>query len=145
MKEQGSALILLIAGIFMLVILVVIASLYLSRISLIGNTGNSEEGGSVNVTTAIDQAGSIATKADLKAMQVALEVYFAENGSYPNSLQELSSGGYLNEGTDLDSYTYQLCGSTKALLYTNSKPYQGISVDVNGSQNLQGDNPPSCD
>ncbi len=144
MKERGSALIFLIAGVFMLAILVMITSLYLSRISSIGNFNESETGEPTNVTSAIDEASSVAVKADLKSTQVALEAYFAENGKYPNSLQELSSGGYLNEGTYLNSYTYQLCDNTKALLYINSPPYQGISVDVNGSQNLQGDNPPPC-
>ena len=146
MREQGSALILLIAGIFMLVILVALTSLYLSRISLVLNPSKSENGESATVTSTIDQASSVAIKTDLKSIQTSLEIYLSEHGSYPNSLEELNSGGYINQGVDINSFSYQICNSNKnsVLVYKDSSPYPGFILSSGASRDLQEGSQPVC-
>ena len=148
MGSKGFVLISIIAATLFLVFLVVTMGFYLSRsTSLVTlNQDGSDNNEPVKITDPIDMANSVATQADLKSIQVGIEIYNSEFGAYPNSLQELRSGGYLNEGLNISSYTYQLCDSSgsKALLYKNSAPYQGIILDIKGLQNVSGDSPPTC-
>ena len=148
MREKGFVLISVIAATLFLVFLTVTMGFYLSRsTSLVNlNQDGSENDGPAKITDPIDMANSVATQANLKGIQVGLEVYYAEFGAYPNSLQELTSGGYLNEGLNISNYNYQLCNGSgsKALLYSNSPPYQGIVLDFGGPQNVSGNSPPTC-
>lgn len=148
MRENGFILISIIAATLFLVFLTVTMGFYLSRsTSLVTlNQDGSDNDGPVKITDPINMANSVAIQADLKSIQVGIEIYNSEFGKYPNSLQELRSGGYLNEGLNISSYNYQLCDSSgsKALLYKNSTPYQGIVLDFDGSQSVSGDSPPTC-
>ncbi len=148
MSEKGSILISVIAATFFLVFLTVTMGFYLSRsTSLVNlNPDGSDNEGPTKITDPIDKANSVATQSDLKSIQVGIEIYNSEFGEYPNSLQELRSGGYLNDGLSISSYTYRLCDSSgsKALLYKNTAPYQGIILDIKGPQNVSGDSPPTC-
>ena len=146
MGSSGSMLISLIGGVFFLVILSVGSIVLLSRYTQIGVNPLNNKKENVSITDPIDRATSVSIKAELKSIQVGLEVYYAEIGAYPNSLQDLSSGGYLNQGVNISNYNYQLCDSTgsKALLYNNSSPYPVIILVFNGQQSVQGDSPPIC-
>jgi len=148
MREKGSILISVIAATLFLVFLVVTMGFYLPRYTSLGtlNQDGSDNDGPVNITDPINMANSVATQADLKSIQVGIEIYNSEFGAYPNSLQELRTRGYLNEGLNISSYNYQLCDSSgsKALLYKNSAPYQGIVLGFNGPQNVSGESPPTC-
>ena len=148
MSSKGFVLISIIAATLFLVLLVVTMGFYLSRsTSLVNlNPDGSDNDGPANITDPIDMANSVATQSDLKSIQVGIEIYNSEFGEYPNSLQELRFGGYLNDGLSISSYTYRLCDSSgsKALLYKNTAPYQGIILDIKGPQNVSGDSPPTC-
>ena len=148
MGSKGFVLISIIAATLFLVFLMATMGFYLNRsTSLVNlNQDGSENNEPENITDTINSASSVATQADLKSIQVGIEIYNSEFGEYPNSLQELRSGGYLNEGLNISSYTYKLCNSSgsKALLYKNSAPYPGIILDIKGPQNVSDDSPPTC-
>ena len=148
MIDKGSILISVIVATLFLVFLVVNIGLFLPRYTSLRlpTQNESEDTGSVNITDPINQAQSVAIQANLKSIQVGLEIYYSEFGSYPNSLQELSSGGYLNQGVNISNYNYLLCDNigSKALLYNNSSPYPGVILGFNGQQSVQGDSPPIC-
>lgn len=144
MGSRGSMLISLIGGVFFLVILVIGSIILLPRYTQIGVDPLNNQGDNASITTPIDMATSVANQADLKSIQVGLEVYFAENGAYPNSLQELNSFGYLNPDLDLSSYSYQVCDSsgTKVILYSTTGSNQGVVINQGAAQNTQ--TKPSC-
>ena len=137
-------LISLISGVFFLVILTVLALTLLPRYTQLGTNELTNQEGSGKITDPINMAADVATKADLKSIQVGLEAYFAENGAYPNSLEEASSGGYLNPNINLSNFSYQVCdpSGTKIVLYSTGSSAQGIVVDQGLVQNIQGR--PSC-
>ncbi len=107
MKEHGSALLLLILGVLVLVVLVVSVNFLLPKYTSVPslNTNGAADNNSESITAPIDQAKSAADQANLKATETALESYFAENGRYPSSLSSLD----LSLNTSV--YNYQLCGS----------------------------------
>lgn len=144
MGSRGSMMISLIAGVFFLVILTVGSLILLPRYTQIGVNplNNPEE--TKSITAPIDTATFVATQANLNSIQVGLGAYFAEMGIYPNSLQEISSAGYLNPNINLSNYTYQVCGSsgTKVILYSTNNSNQGMVINQGVVQNTQ--SKPSC-
>ena len=144
MKSQGSMLIYLISGVFFLVILTVFSLILLPRYTQLGTNELTNLEGSGKITDPINMAAAVATQADLKSIQSGLEAYFAENGAYPNTLEEASGGGYLNPNINLSNFSYQVCdpSGTKIVLYSTGSSAQGIVVEQGLVQNIQGR--PSC-
>lgn len=87
------------------IFLLVVFSIVLPACSsgLVGFSGISDKGGETDPETekAFEEATSQAEIAACKANRVSIknytEMYAAENGEYPGSLQELVSAGYLDK------------------------------------------------
>ena len=144
MGSRGSMLIPLIGGMFFLVILSVGSITLLSRYTQIGIGPLFSQEETAIITTPIDTATSVAIQANLKSIRLGLEAYFAENGTYPNSLQELGSLGYTTQNTNLSEYIYQICdsGVTKIILYSTTDYNQGVIINQGIVQRTQ--SKPSC-
>jgi hypothetical protein len=79
--------------------------------SVNGNPDNSQN-------SASNQTLSIKEQIDLRSAQTALTIYFSENETYPFSLDELVSQGYLNElGSGI---SYRRCSNVSATLTASS-------------------------
>lgn len=79
--------------------------------------------------------------ADIKQVQLALELYFDANGNYPTTLAALTTGGHIPVvpqdplGTSI-SYTYAALGSGT----TCSSYHLGASLEEASNPALKGDN-----
>jgi len=77
-----------------------------NSLNIFTNTGNNQDTDSAVGTSsdsktnyygnAINQAKDAKMMADLKGIQTALELYYYENGSYPEELSILTQEGYLS-------------------------------------------------
>ncbi|MEX0617126.1 MAG: hypothetical protein WD231_04985 [Candidatus Woykebacteria bacterium] len=123
---RGSALISLLAAVFILVLLIVTFNFLLPKYFPLGilNSNNSS-----SVTSPIDKANVLSDQANLTAVETSLQVYFSENGRYPNSLDELRESGQLQ--VDTSKYTYQTCEveGTKVIIFSISSN-QGILLNA---------------
>ena len=144
MGSRGSMMISLISGVFFLVILTVGSLVLLPRYTQIGVNPLNNQEETKSITGPIDMATSVATQANLNSIQLGLEAYFAKVGTYPSSLQELGSSGYLNPNINLSNYDYQVCGSsgTKVILYSTNNSNQGVVINKGVVQSTQ--SKPSC-
>ena len=66
-------------------------------------------------TQPIETANTVAGKANLQAIAAKLNVYYVENGKYPDSLNELEP-----DSQDFSVFTYQLCSQEKAIIKLDS-------------------------
>src|SRR3989344_6727534 len=96
MSERGSLLVgLMMAGVILsFTIIVVIYSLprystNLNSVATNSAAGTSEEGVGGTPADLINQANSVKIQADLKSIQTSMLAYYAEQGAYPSSLEEL--------------------------------------------------------
>lgn len=144
MGSRGSMLISLIGGVFFLVVLSVGSIILLPRYTQIGVGPLTDGEQNTSIITPIDNATSVAIQSDLKSIQIGLEAYFAENGTYPNSLQELESSGYTTQNTNPNKYIYQICDSsgTKIIIYSTTDSNQGIVINQGIVQRTK--SKPSC-
>ena len=71
---------------------------------------------SENTTTKpIETAKTVQGQANLNAIAQKLNVFYVENGRYPNNLSELGS-----DGQDFSVFEYSLCGIDKAIIKLGS-------------------------
>ena len=91
---------------------------------------------------AIKQANKIKVQADLTTIQTSIMAYFADQGAYPNSLQELDS--YMGIQTDTANIIYTYCSVGSATIYHNSTGYPGYIFNEGQTSPSNGSSPPSC-
>jgi len=72
-------------------------------------------GGSGNPKQSVNEAETVAAKANLDAISKKLNVYYIENAKYPDNLNELGP-----DAQDFSVFEYQLCGSDKAIVKLGS-------------------------
>ena len=65
----------------------------------------------------------VKTQVDLMNIQTSLAIYFSEYGYYPVGLQELLTGGYLNE-IDLNGFIYQRCDGDTVVVTSGSSGFK---------------------
>ena len=68
-----------------------------------------------NTTQPIETANTVSGKANLQAITTKLNVYYVENGKYPDSLNELQP-----DSQDFSVFTYQSCSQEKAVIKLGS-------------------------
>ena len=148
MNERGFLLVgLIMAGVILSFAVVVVIysfprySTDLNSAATDALTQNSDAGGGTPAD-AIKQANKIKVQADLKSIQTSMMAYFAEQGVYPNSLQELNS--YMGVQADTTSIMYISCSQTSVILYHNSSDYPGYIFTEGQSSPSNGSSPPSC-
>src|SRR3990167_7451343 len=110
MNQKGGLLVgIIIVTLLILPLLVVLNFGYLGSIGKSLNPSNSNENNSqAGVSGLLGQAQQVKVQANLKAVATALEVYYADLGSYPTSLAEI--GDYLS-GTDISNILYTQCSA----------------------------------
>ena len=146
MNERGFLLVgLMMAGVILsFAIVVVIYSLprYSTDLGYIATNSASSNSGGGTPTDLINQANSVKIQADLKSIQTSMIAYYAEQGTYPSSLQELNS--YMEIQTDTTNIMYVTCSVGSIVLYHNSSGYPGYIFNEGQSSPLNGSSPPSC-
>jgi len=133
MSERGSLLIgLIMSGVILSFALVVVIysfprySTDLNSAATDALTQNSDADGGTPAD-AIKQANKIKVQADLKSIQTSMMIYFAEQGSYPNSLEELIS--YMGSNDNTVGMKYLKCSDQGVAIYHNSSGYPGYIFD----------------
>lgn len=122
MNDRGALLVSLLAASLIMVSMFVVLNLTILRSSnILTNTG-SDGGGASNP---IEEASNIKIQAELKSVLVALNTYYAEQGSYPDDLAEL--GSYTN--TSATGVVYTKCSSSSVVFYYNGANYPGYKID----------------
>ncbi|OGY25672.1 MAG: hypothetical protein A2Z11_04420 [Candidatus Woykebacteria bacterium RBG_16_43_9] len=149
MSERGSLLVgLMMAGVILsFTIIVVIYSLprySTDRNSVATNSaaGTSEDGVGGTPADLINQANSVKIQADLKSIQTQMIAYYAEQGVYPNSLEDLTS--FMGTQATASKITYISCSDQSALLYHDSSGYPGFVFNHEEVTPSKGSPPPSC-
>jgi hypothetical protein len=99
----------------LLIAVLAIAFLVVKEFDLYGKNGG-------NVKTPINNAASVQSASNLNALAAKLNLYYTENGRYPNALTDIDS-----YGLDLNAFEYQLCSSNKA--FVKSGPNSSILID----------------
>ena len=142
MSQKGGLLVgIIIVTLLILPLLVVLNFGYLGSIGKVFGPSNSNGNNSqAGVSGLLGQAQQVKVQANLKAVSTALEVYYADLGSYPTSLAEL--GDYLS-GTDTSDILYVRCSSSSAIVYHNSENYPGYILGGNSPKPTNG-SMPSC-
>ena len=142
MNQKGGLLVgIIIVTLLILPLLVVLNFGYLGFIGKSLNPSNSNENNSqAGVSGLLGQAQQVKVQANLKAVATALEVYYADLGSYPTSLAEI--GDYLS-GTDISNILYTQCSASSAVVYHNSENYPGYILGENSPKPTSG-SIPSC-
>jgi type II secretory pathway pseudopilin PulG len=95
-----------IIGLLLAVLL--IAFLAVKQFELFGKTGG-------NIKNPITNAASVQTNANLNALATKLDLYFTENGRYPDSLSDIDS-----YGLNINSFEYKFCGSNRVVIKSGS-------------------------
>lgn len=84
-----------------------------------GTDNEHESSTPSNLTNPVTEAQDAAMKAELKNIQVALEHYYSENGSYPEDITMLVNGGYLQSiDINMAILEYQLVDQDNYILST---------------------------
>jgi type II secretion system protein G len=65
-----------------------------------------------------DKGKKSACKSDLKAVEVAAEAFYAQNGSYPASIDALVTAKFLREAPSAADYTVNYTAATGAVTTT---------------------------
>ena len=86
----------------------IVAFLAVDRFEMLG-------GSSGNPKQSVNEAETVATKANLDAIAKKLNVYYIENGKYPADLNELGP-----DAQDFSVFQYQLCSNDKAIIKLGS-------------------------
>lgn len=148
MNERGSLLVGLMMGGVILSFAIVVVIYSLPRYSTDLNsaatdslTQNSDSGGGTPAD-AIKQANNIKVQADLKSLQTSMMAFYAEQGVYPASLQELAS--FMGLQIDTANIVYTYCSDNSVVVYHNSEGYQGYVFTEGQSSPSNGSSPPSC-
>jgi len=71
-----------------------------------------------NPKQSVEKATNVATQANLKAVTTKLNVYYVENGTYPDSLDKLGA-----DSQDFSIFEYEFCNPDKAIIKLNSSSY----------------------
>ena len=71
-----------------------------------------------NPKQSVEKATNVTTQANLKAVTTKLNVYYVENGAYPDSLDKLEA-----DSQDFSIFEYELCNPDKAIIKLNSSSY----------------------
>ncbi|MDP2671003.1 MAG: hypothetical protein Q8P13_00875 [bacterium] len=115
-----------VLGIFSLLVgVVLIAFLATNQLGQTSKAGGAKE----TVATAI----SIKNKANLKILATKLNLYFSENGVYPQTLKEIDSAGL-----DLTTFQYAFCSPNSVIIKTgneNTVLKNGDNFSLNQSAN----------
>ncbi len=146
MNERGFLLVgLMMAGVILsFAIVVVIYSLprYSTDLGSVATNSASSNSGGGTPTDLINQANSVKIQADLKSIQTSMMTHFAEQGVYPNSLQELNS--FMGIRADTANIMYVTCSVGSVILYHNSSGYPGYIFNEGQSSPSKGSSPPAC-
>ena len=81
-------------------------------------------------------------KLKVRTIQTSMMAYYAEQGVYPSSIQELNSF----MGTQLENtpFVYIFCLIDSVVIYHNSADYPGYIFNDGQSTSTNGSSPPSC-
>ena len=104
-------------------------------------TQNSDSGGGTPAD-AIKQANKIKVQADLKSLQTSMMAFYAEQGAYPSSIQELNS--FMGTQLENTQIVYVFCSISSVVIYHNSADYPGYIFSDGQSTLTNGASPPSC-
>jgi hypothetical protein len=91
--------------------------------------------GSIAGQDPMQAAATAQELAELKNIQVALAVHYAEYGVYPATLDELVASGALN--ADISKYTYTLCQSGSSAVVVGSS--QAILIEHDQTTSISPD------
>jgi hypothetical protein len=140
MNERGGLLVGLVMAVFIVSIGFFVVLFAMPRFS----TDQTDLGGSNDgtITGPLKQAESVKIKADLKAISTNLMAYYAEQGSYPTSLADLSSS--MGVSIDTTNIIYEKCSNTSVSFYYDSPSYPGYIHDSTQVRSVNDDSPPSC-
>jgi len=84
-------------------------------IALIATKEFTSFGKGSNPKQTVNNAAAVKNNANLSALATKLNIYFAENGRYPDSLSQVDS-----YGLDLNAFEYEICNPTKAFIKSSS-------------------------
>ncbi len=105
----------------------------------------------VSLNTARSKARDTQRVADLRQLQLALEMYFDDNGSYPDSLSSLSPTYINNVPVDPstgNAYAYNNCGTNNTNYTLGAdleNDHSALDTDVDTATcDLTGQTPSSC-
>jgi hypothetical protein len=84
-------------------------------IALIATKEFTSFGKGTNPKQTVNNAAAVKNNANLSALTTKLNIYFAENGRYPDNLSQVDS-----YGLDLNVFEYEICGSTKVVIKSGS-------------------------
>ena len=142
MNQKGGILVGVIAvSLLIIPLLVVLNFNYLGSLGDRFTTGGEqEEGSSSGPAGLINQAEQTKVQADLRTISVGITAYYAERGTFPSSLQNVSE--YLGN-SDKTNIVYVKCSGSSALIYHNSENYPGYILGSSGQTPTSGEIP-SC-
>jgi len=150
MDERGSLLIGLLFSGVILATLLIFVTVALPRYTTFpsipgtnkttGSNNSASTGGGGSPTALINQAESVKIQADLKALSTQMMAYYTQQGTYPDSLEELGSFG----DTNSSNINYVKCSEESVVFYHNSTGYPGYTFQYGQATSVGGENPPSC-
>jgi hypothetical protein len=84
-------------------------------IALIATKEFTSFGKGTNPKQTVNNATDVKNNANLSALATKLNIYFAENGHYPDNLSQADS-----YGLDLNAFEYEICNPTKVVIKSGS-------------------------
>jgi len=84
-------------------------------IALISTKEFTSFGKGTNHKQTVNNAAAVKNNANLSALATKLNIYFAENGRYPDNLSQVDS-----YGLDLNAFEYEICTPTKVVIKSGS-------------------------
>jgi hypothetical protein len=84
-------------------------------IALIATKEFTSFGKGTNPKQTVNNAAAVKNNANLSALATKLNIYFAENGRYPDNLSQVDS-----YGLDLNAFEYEICNQTKVVIKSGS-------------------------
>jgi len=148
MSERGSLLIGLMMSGVILSFATVVVIYSLPRYSTDLNSAATDaleqnsDSGDGTPADAIKQASKIKVQADLKSLQTSMMAFYAEQGEYPSSIQELNS--FMGTQLENTQIVYVFCSIGSVIIYYKSADYPAYVFSDGQSTSTNGSSPPSC-